>query len=132
MPLALLKHGFRRNGPPPRILPAAKPLARNYDVIIIGGGGHGLATAYYLARDHDIRSVAVLEKGYLAGGNTARNTAIVRSNYLTPEGVEFAYVRPHQAEPGQAIAIRVERGKMVTARVVALPFYDPDNQRQQA
>jgi sarcosine oxidase, subunit beta len=89
MPLALLKHGFRRNGPPPRILPAAKPLARNYDVIIIGGGGHGLATAYYLARDHDIRSVAVLEKGYLAGGNTARNTAIVRSNYLTPEGVEF-------------------------------------------
>src|SRR5260370_31430409 len=86
MPLALLKEGFRRRGAPPRILPPPKPLARNYDVIIIGGGGHGLATAYYLAQHHGIRDVAVLEKGYLAGGNTARNTAIVRSNYLTPEG----------------------------------------------
>ena len=55
----------------------------------VGGGGHGLATAYYLARDHGAQSVAVLERGWLAGGNTARNTAIVRSNYLTPEGVRF-------------------------------------------
>lgn len=89
MALALLKEGFRRSGVPPRILPAAKPLARNYDVVIVGGGGHGLATAYYLAKNHGIRDVALLEKGYLAGGNTARNTAIVRSNYLTPQGVEF-------------------------------------------
>ena len=57
--------------------------------MIIGGGGHGLATAYYLARDHGAKSVAVLERGWLAGGNTARNTAIIRSNYLTPEGVRF-------------------------------------------
>jgi sarcosine oxidase subunit beta len=57
--------------------------------VIIGGGGHGLACAYYLAKDHGITDVAVLEKGYLGGGNTARNTAIVRSNYLTPEGVRF-------------------------------------------
>ena len=57
--------------------------------MIIGGGGHGLATAYYLARDHGASSVAVLERGWLAGGNTARNTAIIRSNYLTPEGVQF-------------------------------------------
>ncbi len=56
---------------------------------MIGGGGHGLATAYYLARDHGITDVAVLEQGYLGGGNTGRNTAIVRSNYLTPEGVRF-------------------------------------------
>jgi len=60
-----------------------------YDAVIVGGGGHGLATAYYLAKDHGITNVAVLEKGYLAGGNTARNTTIVRSNYLTPEGVRF-------------------------------------------
>ena len=74
---------------PARILPARAQLRRSYDVVIIGGGGHGLATAYYLAKYHGIRNVAVLERGYLAGGNTARNTAIVRSNYLTPEGVAF-------------------------------------------
>jgi sarcosine oxidase, subunit beta len=88
MPFALLIQGFRERRPP-RILPASKPLRDRYDVVIIGGGGHGLATAYYLAKDHGIRNVAVLEKGYLAGGNTARNTAIVRSNYLTAEGVAF-------------------------------------------
>ena len=54
----------------------------DYDVIIIGGGGHGLATAYYLARNHGISNVAVLEKGYLGGGNVGRNTTIVRSNYM--------------------------------------------------
>ncbi len=56
-----------------------------YDVIIIGGGGHGLATAYYLAKEHGIKKIAVLEKGYIGGGNTARNTTIVRSNYLWDE-----------------------------------------------
>ena len=60
-----------------------------YDVIIIGGGIHGLATAYYLAKNHGITNVAVVDKGYLGGGGSGRNTAIVRSNYLTPEGVAF-------------------------------------------
>lgn len=64
-------------------------LRRSYDAVIIGAGGHGLATAYYLARDHGIRNVAVLEKNYLGSGGTGRNTTIVRSNYLTPEGVKF-------------------------------------------
>ncbi|MPV86357.1 sarcosine oxidase subunit beta family protein [Ostreibacterium oceani] len=61
----------------------------HYDVIIIGGGGHGLATAYYLAKNHGITNVAVIEKGYLGGGNVGRNTTIVRSNYLLPENNVF-------------------------------------------
>jgi sarcosine oxidase subunit beta len=64
-------------------------LKSSYDVVIIGAGGHGLAAAYYLARDHGITDVCVLEKGYIGGGNTGRNTTIIRSNYLTPEGVKF-------------------------------------------
>jgi sarcosine oxidase subunit beta len=61
----------------------------NYDVIIVGAGGHGLATAYYLAKEHGIRDVAVLEKGYLGGGSVGRNTTIVRSNYMLPGNTEF-------------------------------------------
>ncbi len=62
---------------------------RSYDVIVIGGGGHGLATAYYLAKLHGITNVAVLEKGWLGGGNTGRNTTIVRSNYLLDANQHF-------------------------------------------
>ncbi|MFM9913855.1 MAG: sarcosine oxidase subunit beta family protein [Methylophilaceae bacterium] len=67
--------------------PAWKSVApkSSYDVIIIGAGGHGLATAYYLAKEHGVKNIAVVEKGYLGGGNTARNTTIVRSNYLWDE-----------------------------------------------
>ena len=60
-----------------------------YDAIVIGGGGHGLATAYYLAKNHGITNVAVLEKGYLGGGNVGRNTTIVRANYFLPGNSEF-------------------------------------------
>ena len=58
---------------------------KQYDAIIVGGGGHGLATAYYLAKEHGVRNIAVLEKGWIGGGNTGRNTTIVRSNYLWTE-----------------------------------------------
>ncbi|WP_436397473.1 sarcosine oxidase subunit beta family protein [Roseobacter sp. S98] len=60
-----------------------------YDVVIIGGGGHGLSTAYYLAKNHGITNVAVLEKGYIGGGNVGRNTTIVRANYFLPGNSEF-------------------------------------------
>ena len=61
----------------------------SYDVIIIGGGGHGLATAYYLAKNHGITNVAVIEKGWIGGGNVGRNTTIIRSNYLLPGNEPF-------------------------------------------
>ncbi|PKW19228.1 sarcosine oxidase subunit beta family protein [Saccharopolyspora spinosa] len=70
--------------PPPRLWRSPEP-KRHYEVVIVGSGGHGLATAYYLARNHGIRDVAVLERGWLAGGNMARNTTIIRSNYLFDE-----------------------------------------------
>ncbi len=62
---------------------------KSYDVVIIGGGGHGLATAYYLAKVHGITNVAVVEKGYFGGGNTGRNTTIIRSNYLWDEAAQL-------------------------------------------
>ena len=61
----------------------------NYDVIIVGGGLHGLATAYYLAKNHNISNIAVLEKGWIGGGNAGRNTTIVRSNYMVPGNHQF-------------------------------------------
>ena len=66
----------------------AEPKA-HYDVIVVGGGGHGLATAYYLAKNHGMTNVAVLEAGWLGGGNTGRNTTVVRSNYLYPESARL-------------------------------------------
>src|ERR1700761_7264996 len=62
---------------------------QRYDVVIVGGGGHGLATAYYLAKTHNIRNVAVLERGWLGGGNTGRNTTVIRSNYYYPESARL-------------------------------------------
>ena len=89
MAFALLKYGLSRRRPVKRFLGARPELRPSYDVAIIGGGGHGLAAAYYLASRHGVRNIAVFDKGYLGGGNTGRNTAIIRSNYLTPEGVAF-------------------------------------------
>ena len=72
----------------PQFWRSPRPQAE-YDVIIVGGGGHGLATAYYLAKEHRITKVAVVEKGWLGGGNTGRNTTVVRSNYFYPESVRL-------------------------------------------
>ena len=88
----LLRHAARRHEHWPRAWRDPKPRDA-YDTVIVGGGGHGLATAYYLAKEHGVTDVAVVEKGYLGGGNTGRNTTIVRSNYLRDEAAhlyEFA------------------------------------------
>jgi sarcosine oxidase subunit beta len=81
---ALLRHAGSGHARWQRQWRSPEPQA-SYDVVIVGAGGHGLATAYYLAKEHGIHSIAVLEKGWLGGGNTGRNTTIIRSNYLWEE-----------------------------------------------
>src|SRR6188472_4293486 len=73
---------------PPQLWKNVKP-KKAYDAIIVGGGGHGLATAYYLAKNHGLTDIAVLEKGWLGGGNTGRNTTIIRSNYLQEPSIRI-------------------------------------------
>ena len=89
--LSLLRHGLNRHQGWTRAW-RAPPLKDRYDVIIIGAGGHGLATAYYLAKEHGVTNVAVLERGWLGGGNIARNTVTIRSNYLRDASIPF-YVK---------------------------------------
>ena len=86
--LAILKQALTGNKGWQPLWREPEPKA-SYDVIIIGGGGHGLATAYYLAKEHGITNVAVLEKGWLGSGNVGRNTTIIRSNYLLPGNEPF-------------------------------------------
>ena len=86
--LSLLRNAIGGNKSWPRAWKDAGPKP-SYDVVIIGGGGHGLATAYYLAKEHGISNIAVLEKGYIGGGNTGRNTTIVRSNYMIDGNTRF-------------------------------------------
>ena len=85
--LSLARHALSK-APWPRAWRTPEPKS-TYDVIIIGGGGHGLATAYYLAANHGIKNVAVLERGYVGSGNVGRNTTIVRSNYMIDGNTQF-------------------------------------------
>jgi sarcosine oxidase subunit beta len=81
---SLIRNGLRANRYWPEAWRAAAPRDR-YDAVVIGGGGHGLATAYYLAKEHGFQNIALLEKGWIGSGNTGRNTTNVRSDYMFPE-----------------------------------------------
>jgi heterotetrameric sarcosine oxidase beta subunit len=99
-----------------------------YDVIVIGGGGHGLATAYYLAKNHGIRNVAVLEKGYIGSGNAGRNTTIIRSNYLLPGNEPFY---EHSMRLWEGLEQDLNYNAMVSQRGV-LNLFHSDAQRDAA
>jgi heterotetrameric sarcosine oxidase beta subunit len=102
--------------------PEPKPY---YDVVIVGGGGHGLATAYYLAKEHGQTNIAVLEKGYLGSGNVGRNTTIIRSNYLLPGNVPFY---EHAMKLWEGLEQDINYNAMVSQRGV-LNLYHSDAQR---
>ena len=89
MPFGLLKYGLSQKHAGGHHFTPTQELKKHYDVVIIGAGGHGTGIAYNLAKYHGVKNIAILDKGYLGGGNTARNTAVIRSNYLTEEGVSF-------------------------------------------
>jgi sarcosine oxidase, subunit beta len=82
--LSLIKNAMSGHSQWPEQWRSPEPKSA-YDAIIVGGGGHGLGTAYYLAKEHGLRNIAVVEKGWIGGGNTGRNTTIIRSNYLWEE-----------------------------------------------
>ena len=88
-----------------------------YDVIIIGGGGHGLGTAYYLAKEHGLKNIAVIEKGWLGGGNTGRNTTIIRSNYLWDDS---AHLYEHSLKLWENLSSELNYNVMFSQRGVML------------
>lgn len=101
------------------------PLKNRYDIVIIGGGGHGLATAYYLAKIHKRTNIAVLEKGWLGSGNVGRNTTIIRSNYMLPPNT---YFYEHSMKLWEGLEQDLNFNAMVSQRGV-LNLFHSDSQR---
>ena len=98
-----------------------------YDAIIVGGGGHGLATAYYLAKQHGMNNIAVLEKGWIGGGNTGRNTTIIRSNYLNPES---AAIYDHALNLWEGLSQELNFNVMFSPRGVINLAHDIGEERE--
>ena len=123
---ALFREALRGHAdwPPYWRSPEPKP---SYDIVIIGGGGHGLATAYYLAKEHGIRNVAVLERGWLGGGNTGRNTTIVRSNYLWDES---AALYEHALQLFETLSEELNLNVMLSQRGVLNLAHTPGDVRE--
>ena len=111
---SLLKHAISHHENWQRAWRNPEP-KKHYDAIVVGGGGHGLATAYYLAKEYGMKNVAVLEKGYLGGGNTGRNTTIVRSNYLWDEA---AHLYEHALKLWESLSMELNYNVMFSQRGV--------------
>ena len=112
--LSLIKNAFTNNENWQKMWESPEP-KKGYDVIIVGGGGHGLGTAYYLAKEHGIKNIAVIEKGWLGGGNTGRNTTIIRSNYLWNES---AYLYDHSIKLWENLSEELNFNMMFSQRGV--------------
>ena len=122
--LKLLKEGFNNNSGWEKTWKNPE-LKKEYDVIIIGGGGHGLATAFYLAKEFNIKNIAVLEKNWIGGGNVGRNTTIIRSNYLLNENEAFY---EFSLKLWEGLEKQINYNAMVSQRGV-LNVYHSDSQR---
>ena len=123
---ALARNALQRHRNWPQAWRSPQPRA-SYDAVIVGGGGHGLATAYYLAKLHGMRNIAVLEKGWIGGGNTGRNTTIVRSNYLNPES---AAIYDHALKLWEGLSQELNFNVMFSQRGVINLAHDEGEARE--
>ena len=111
---SIAKNAFKGHKDWPKMWRSPEP-REFYDVIIIGGGGHGLGTAYYLAKEHGLKNIAVIEKGWLGGGNTGRNTTIIRSNYLWDDS---AHLYEHSLKLWENLSTELNYNVMFSQRGV--------------